>query len=86
MTEQEAPSFAIEKLYVKDLSLEVPNAPAIYLERETPEISLHLQTGAQKVGDDIYEVTLTATVNANPSRGSQIQVPISSTTPEVAAT
>ena len=64
MTEQEAPSFAIEKLYVKDLSLEVPNAPAIYLERETPEISLHLQTGAQKVGDDIYEVTLTATVNA----------------------
>ena len=53
MTEQEAPSFAIEKLYVKDLSLEVPNAPAIYLERETPEISLHLQTGAQKVGDDI---------------------------------
>ena len=64
MTEQEAPSFAIEKLYVKDISLEVPNAPAIYLERETPEISLHLQTGAQKVGDDIYEVTLTATVNA----------------------
>ena len=64
MTEQEAPSFAIEKLYVKDLSLEVPNAPAIYLERDTPEISLHLQTGAQKVGDDIYEVTLTATVNA----------------------
>ena len=64
MTEQEAPSFAIEKLYVKDLSLEVPNAPAIYLERDAPEISLHLQTGAQKVGDDIYEVTLTATVNA----------------------
>ncbi len=64
MNQETAPSFAIEKLYVKDLSLEVPNAPAIYLERETPEISLHLQTGAQKVGDDIYEVTLTATVNA----------------------
>ena len=64
MTEQEAPSFAIEKLYVKDLSLEVPNAPAIYLERETPEIGLQLQTGALKVGDDIFEVTLTATVTA----------------------
>ena len=37
MTEQEAPLFAIEKLYVKDLSLEVPNAPAIYLESEGPE-------------------------------------------------
>jgi len=64
MTEQEAPSFAIEKLYVKDLSLEVPNAPAIYLERETPEIGLQLQTGGVKVGDDIFEVTLTATVTA----------------------
>lgn len=64
MTEQEAPSFAIEKLYVKDLSLEVPNAPAIYLEREAPEIGLQLQTGGQKVGDDIFEVTLTATVTA----------------------
>ena len=64
MTEQEAPSFAIEKLYVKDLSLEVPNAPAIYLERESPEIGLQLQTGGVKVGDDIYEVTLTATVTA----------------------
>ena len=62
MTEQEAPSFAIEKLYVKDLSLEVPNAPAIYLERETPEIGLQLQTGALKVGDDIFEVTLTAKI------------------------
>jgi preprotein translocase subunit SecB len=64
MTEQETPTFSIEKLYVKDLSLEVPNAPAIYLERGTPEINLQLQTGATKVGDDIFEVTLTATVTA----------------------
>ena len=64
MTEQEAPSFAIEKLYVKDLSVEVPNAPAVYLEKDAPEISLQLQTGGQKVGDDIFEVTLTATVTA----------------------
>jgi preprotein translocase subunit SecB len=64
MTEQEAPTFAIEKLYIKDLSLEVPNAPAIFLEREAPEIGLQLQTGGLKVGDDIFEVTLTATVTA----------------------
>jgi preprotein translocase subunit SecB len=64
MAEQEAPSFSIEKLYVKDLSLEVPNAPAIYLEREAPEINLQLQTGATKIGDDIFDVTLTATVTA----------------------
>ena len=53
MTEQEAPSFAIEKLYVKDLSLEVPNAPAIYLERESPEVGLQLQTAGVKIGDDV---------------------------------
>lgn len=64
MTEQEAPTFAIEKLYIKDFSLEVPNAPAIFLERDTPEVGLQLQTGALKMGDDIFEVTLTATVTA----------------------
>lgn len=64
MTEQEAPSFAIEKLYVKDLSLEVPNAPAIYLERENPEVGLQLQTAGVKIGEDAYEVTLTTTVTA----------------------
>ncbi|MDR2787303.1 MAG: protein-export chaperone SecB [Candidatus Accumulibacter sp.] len=64
MSEQETPVFAIEKLYVKDLSLEVPNAPAIYLERGAPEINLQLQTSAKKVGDDVFEVQLTVTVTA----------------------
>jgi preprotein translocase subunit SecB len=64
MPEQETPSFTIEKLYIKDLSLEVFNAPAIYLEHGTPEINLQLQTGAKKVGDDIFEIVLTATVTA----------------------
>lgn len=64
MTEQEAPSFAIEKLYVKDLSLEVPNAPAIYMEREAPQVGVELNTGAQKIGDDAFEVNLKVTVTA----------------------
>lgn len=63
--EQEAtPSFTIEKLYVKDLSLEVPNAPAIFLEQESPEISVQLQTGIQGLSDDAFEVTLTVTVTS----------------------
>ena len=61
---QEAPSFAIEKLYVKDLSLEVPNAPEIYLERDAPEVNIQLQTGVRTMGDGVYEVTLTVTVTA----------------------
>ena len=64
MTEQEAPLFAIEKLYVKDISLEVPNAPAIFMESESPEIGIQLQTGVQRLGEDAFEVTLTVTVTA----------------------
>ena len=62
--EQEAPQFAIEKLYIKDLSLEVPNAPASLLENENPEISLQLQTGVQRLSEDAFEVVLTATVTS----------------------
>jgi preprotein translocase subunit SecB len=62
--QQEAPSFSIEKLYLKDLSVEVPNAPAIFLERESPQVEIQLGTNAQGLGDDAYEVTLTVTVTA----------------------
>jgi len=62
--QQEAPLFAIEKLYVKDLSLEVPNAPAVYLERESPEVGIELRTAIQRLGEDAFEVTLTTTVTA----------------------
>lgn len=58
------PVFTIEKIYVKDLSLEVPNAPQCYLERDPAEISLQMQTGAEAVGDGIFNVVLTLTVTA----------------------
>lgn len=64
MNQEAAPSFAIEKLYVKDISLEVPNAPEIFLESEGPEIGIQLQTAVAALGDDAYEVTLTTTVTA----------------------
>lgn len=64
MSEQENPVFTIEKLYVKDLSVEVPNAPGIYLEREAPNVNIQLQTAAEGIGDGVFEVTLTVTVTA----------------------
>lgn len=64
MSEQENPVFAIEKLYVKDLSVEVPNAPQIFLERDAPQIGIQLQTRAQGVGEGVFEVTLTTTVTS----------------------
>ena len=58
------PVFSIEKIYVKDLSLEVPNAPRIFLERENPQINVQLRTDASNVDEGIFEVTLTVTVAA----------------------
>ena len=46
MTEQEAPAFSIEKIYVKDVSLEVPNAPEIFLEQDSPEVGIQSISGA----------------------------------------
>ena len=47
----EQPVFSIEKIYVKDLSIEVPNAPQIFLERETPSIEVQIQSAATNIGD-----------------------------------
>jgi len=64
MSEQQAPVFNIEKLYVKDLSLEVPNAPYVFMEQEAPNIEVQLQNNGTSVGDGMYEVALTVTVTA----------------------
>lgn len=64
MEQNEQPVFGIEKLYVKDLSVEVPNAPAIFLEREAPQVEIQLNTSGQGLGDGAYEVVLTVTVTA----------------------
>ncbi len=64
MEQNQQPVFAIEKLYVKDLSVEVPNAPEIFLEREAPQVEIQLNTGARGVGEGVFEVILTVTVTA----------------------
>ena len=63
-TEQEQPTFNIEKLYVKDLSLEVPHAPSIFLEREAPQIDMQLNTEHSAIDAGIYEVVITLTLTA----------------------
>lgn len=62
--EQTQPIFGIEKLYVKDISVEVPNAPEIYLEQETPQVEIQLNTSGRGLGDGVFEVVLTVTVTA----------------------
>ncbi|AXE30758.1 protein-export chaperone SecB [Chromobacterium phragmitis] len=65
MSEQEQqPAFSIEKIYVKDMSLEVPNAPQVFLEQAQPEIDMQLASAGQQLDDGFFEVTLTVTVTA----------------------
>jgi preprotein translocase subunit SecB len=63
MSDQQ-PVFQIEKLYVKDLSLELPNAPQCFLERESPQIEVQMNTTGSAVSDGIFDVTLKGTVTA----------------------
>ncbi len=58
------PSFGIEKLYVRDLSIEVPNAPMVFLDATPPQVEIQLNTRATAVDDGVFEVVLTVTVKA----------------------
>ena len=61
---QNQPVFSIEKLYVKDISLEIPNAPQVFLEREAPTVDIQLHHNSTQVDDGVYQTTLTVTVTA----------------------
>jgi preprotein translocase subunit SecB len=58
------PIFNIEKIFIKDLSVEVPNAPQIFLEREAPQMDMQLNTQSAPVEDDIFECILSLTITA----------------------
>jgi len=57
-------TFQIEKIYVKDLSLEIPNAPQVFVEQVQPQLEVQINTAAGKFSEPYYEVTVTATVTA----------------------
>ena len=63
-SEPQQPVFSIEKIYVKDASLEIPGAPQIFLEREAPQIEVSLATSGGNVTEGVYEATVTVTVTA----------------------
>ena len=64
-SESQQAIFSIEKIYVKDMSLEVPGAPAVFMSAEQPQIEVNIHNGASVVEQGaLYEVVLTATVTA----------------------
>ena len=56
------PVFQIQRMYLKDLSLEQPNSPQILLEQAQPQVDINLGLGAEPIAEGVYEVTVTATV------------------------
>ena len=56
--------FSMDKIYVKDISLEIPHAPQIFLERESPQIDVQLHSTAAAIEEGVYEVIVTTTVTA----------------------
>lgn len=65
--EQQAPTqpmFAIEKLYVRDMSLEVPGGAEVFLQQQAPEVGVQFKTAFTQLGADVFEGVLQVTVTA----------------------
>ncbi|HHJ81154.1 MAG TPA: protein-export chaperone SecB [Candidatus Tenderia electrophaga] len=63
--EQAQGQFSIQKIYVKDVSFETPNSPAIFSESKwEPEVSVQLNSGAAQLDNDMHEVVLSVTITA----------------------
>jgi len=58
------PSLQIEKLYVKDASVELPNAPQVFTQQVQPEVEVQINTAAAPFAEGYFEVTVAATVTA----------------------
>jgi preprotein translocase subunit SecB len=62
MADNNEPVFQIQRVYLKEASLEQPNSPAILLEQEQPSVDIQLGVEAQQPADGMYEIAVTATV------------------------
>ncbi|MFN5511023.1 MAG: protein-export chaperone SecB [Burkholderiales bacterium] len=62
MSDTQQPIFQIQRMYLKDLSLEIPGAPRIFLEQAQPAIEISIDTAQEQLADAIHEVTVTTTV------------------------
>ena len=60
--EVKQPEFHIQRVYIKDVSFEAPNTPAIFQKDWKPEVKLDMDTKTAVLAEDIYEVVLTLTV------------------------
>ena len=62
MSEENTPVFQIQRVYLKEASLEQPNSPAILLEQQQPAVDIQLGVEANQAADGVFEICVTATV------------------------
>jgi preprotein translocase subunit SecB len=62
MSDAQQPVFQIQRMYLKDLSLEIPGAPRIFLEQQGPAVEISLDTAHEALSDTVHEVAVTTTV------------------------
>lgn len=56
--------FLVQRIYIKDVSFEAPNSPAVFNENWQPEINIGLGSEIQKMSDDVFELVLRVNVEA----------------------
>lgn len=61
--ENNGPTFAVEKIYVKDVSFEAPGAPQVFTEQGQPNLEMNLNQRVQRVADNLFEVELGVTLS-----------------------
>ena len=64
VADEQQVQFSIQRIYVKDISFEAPNSPAIFRKDWQPEIKLDLDTRSEKLDDSTFEIVLSLTVTA----------------------
>jgi preprotein translocase subunit SecB len=60
----QGPTFQIVKLYVKDASVEVPNAPQVFMQADSPQLEIQVRNEAMQFADGLFEVVVAVTVTA----------------------
>jgi preprotein translocase subunit SecB len=62
--ENNQPFFNIQRIYLKDMSLEQPNSPAIFLEQDMPSVEVEVDVKAERLAESVFEILVTGTVTA----------------------
>lgn len=70
----EAPEFSLERMYIRDISFESPRAPDVFREAWKPNIQLDINTRANNLGEERFEVVLMVTVNAKNAAGQTVMI------------